>query len=272
MGLFFLRVLQGILIGIGGVLPGVSGGVLCIAMGIYKPIMEVLASPVKGLKQHARMLLPIGLGSAIGFFLLVNVVEAVMSSYETIATCLFAGMILGTLPSLWRSAGKEPRTAKSAVSFTLTFILIFSLLTYLQYAKGFYVAPNFFWYFFAGAIWAGSIVLPGISTAAILLFLGLFDRIVQAAHTIDFSVLFPLALGGILTLLTTAKLINRLYEKHFSVMAHIILGIVAATTIPLIPLRYASLSAFAVEISALVLGFSVSFLFDRCSTILDKSK
>ena len=33
-----LRVLQGMLIGVGAVLPGISGGVLCVVFGIYKPL------------------------------------------------------------------------------------------------------------------------------------------------------------------------------------------------------------------------------------------
>ena len=38
------QVLQGSLVGLGAVLPGVSGGVLCVVFGIYKTIMEFLAN------------------------------------------------------------------------------------------------------------------------------------------------------------------------------------------------------------------------------------
>ena len=55
---FVLRLFQGLLIGVGGILPGVSGGVLCIVFGIYKPLMEVLASPVQKLREHWKTLLP----------------------------------------------------------------------------------------------------------------------------------------------------------------------------------------------------------------------
>ena len=40
-----LRVLQGMLVGVGAVLPGISGGVLCVVFGIYKPVMELLSNP-----------------------------------------------------------------------------------------------------------------------------------------------------------------------------------------------------------------------------------
>ena len=37
---FFLKLIQGIVIGIGAVLPGISGGVLSVVFGVYQTIME----------------------------------------------------------------------------------------------------------------------------------------------------------------------------------------------------------------------------------------
>lgn len=52
------RVIQGAVIGLGAVLPGISGGVLCVVFGIYKPIMELLSHPLKNFKTHVPKLLP----------------------------------------------------------------------------------------------------------------------------------------------------------------------------------------------------------------------
>ena len=41
-----LRLAQGALIGLGAVLPGVSGGVLCVVFGVYRPLMRLLADPL----------------------------------------------------------------------------------------------------------------------------------------------------------------------------------------------------------------------------------
>lgn len=38
-----LRFLQGALIGLGAVLPGISGGVLCVVFGVYKTVMELFS-------------------------------------------------------------------------------------------------------------------------------------------------------------------------------------------------------------------------------------
>ena len=52
--LFLFRVVQGAFIGLGAVLPGISGGVLSVIFGIYKPIMELYRTLSKILKLTCR--------------------------------------------------------------------------------------------------------------------------------------------------------------------------------------------------------------------------
>ena len=66
---FVLHLLQGAMIGIGAVLPGISGGVLSVVFGIYEPIMAFLSNPREALSQYGRLLLPVLLGAAGGFLL-----------------------------------------------------------------------------------------------------------------------------------------------------------------------------------------------------------
>ena len=47
-----IHAIQGAIIGVGAILPGVSGGVLCVAFGIYEPMMELLSHPFKALKKN----------------------------------------------------------------------------------------------------------------------------------------------------------------------------------------------------------------------------
>lgn len=82
---FFLKLIQGIVIGIGAVLPGISGGVLSVVFGVYQPIMEFLADPVSCLKTHLPVLFPVFLGYGIGFLGVANL--AGLSSGE--AFCFF---------------------------------------------------------------------------------------------------------------------------------------------------------------------------------------
>ena len=59
---YLFKILKGALVGLGAVLPGISGGVLCVVFGIYKTIMEFLADPFRKFKTHFPKLLPYGIG------------------------------------------------------------------------------------------------------------------------------------------------------------------------------------------------------------------
>lgn len=259
---FGLRFLQGVIIGIGGILPGVSGGVLCVVFGLYKPLMEIIAQPKKNIGRHWRLMLPVLCGIAVGFFILLRAVSSIMEKNSEFATCLFVGLILGTLPALFRTAGKTKRTGGSYVALFSSLIVFLGLFLYLKHGVGFSITPNIFWFFFVGAVWGISIVLPGLSSASILLFLGLFEPMLDGAKHLDMAVLLPMALGGAAALIGLSKLFTLLFDRYASVMNHLIIGVVIATTIPIIPVRFANPAAFFVDAALLALGFVLAFLFD----------
>ena len=111
-GQWLMHVLHGALIGVGAILPGVSGGVMCVLFGIYQPMMALLSHPGKAFRQYSRLFIPVLIGCAIGFVGLSKVVELAFGADSAIVTCLFFGLILGTIPSLWREAGLKGRNAR----------------------------------------------------------------------------------------------------------------------------------------------------------------
>ena len=74
-GLWLLRVLHGALIGAGAILPGISGGVLCVMFGIYRPMMALLAHPFRTFRIYYSLFIPVILGWAVGFFALAGAVN-----------------------------------------------------------------------------------------------------------------------------------------------------------------------------------------------------
>lgn len=87
---FLIKILQGSLIGLGAVLPGISGGVLCVIFGIYKTIMELLADPFKNFKTHVPKLIPVMIGGAIGFLGIANILSVLLEKYPAPSVCLLA--------------------------------------------------------------------------------------------------------------------------------------------------------------------------------------
>lgn len=103
-GGFLFKLLQGILIGLGAVLPGISGGVLCVVFGVYAPIMALLSNPFRAFKKYALTLLPIVIGMGIGFLGVSKALGILLKAYPDASVCLFVGLIIGMLPSLFREA------------------------------------------------------------------------------------------------------------------------------------------------------------------------
>ena len=220
-----LRVLQGMLIGVGAVLPGISGGVLCVVFGIYKPVMELLSNPFRKFKTHVPKLLPVIVGAILGFLGVAKVLAFFLEKYPDQSVCLFVGLIGGMLPSLLREAGEQGRTRGSWISMGAAFVILLGLLLSLNMLSV-SIVPGFGWYLFCGFCMALSVIAPGMSFSTLLMPLGLYTPLVDGIGSLNFSVLVPAGIGAVVTVLCLAKAINALFTHFYSYAFHAIVGIV----------------------------------------------
>ena len=262
--LFAYRILQGALIGLGAVLPGISGGVLSVIFGIYKPIMELLSNPFKNFKTHVPPLIPIFIGGVIGFLGIANLLAFFLNKYPDPSVCLFVGLITGMLPSLFREAGEKGVARGSYLSLVVCMIVIFSLLTGLN-AASVEIEPNFISYLFCGFCLALSVIAPGMSFSTLLMPLGLYTPFVDGIGHLDFQVMIPGGIGAVVTVICLAKAINALFEHFYSLAFHGIVGIVIAATVMIIPFSSftASVSGCIINIICLVAGVIAALLLDK---------
>ena len=112
--------LCGVLIGAGAILPGVSGGVLAVVFDVYRPCMEVLTRPRTAVPRYWHMLIPLGIGGAAGFLVFAKGISAALDVSATVTTWLFIGLIVGTVPALFREAGREGRSAAAWVTYPVS--------------------------------------------------------------------------------------------------------------------------------------------------------
>ena len=128
---FILKLIQGIVIGIGAVLPGISGGVLSVVFGVYQPIMEFLADPVSCFKTHFPVLFPVFLGYGTGFLGVANLLAFLLENNPALSICFFLGLIFGTVPSLFQQAREQGYETGSDCAFFLCMLITFLLLCLL---------------------------------------------------------------------------------------------------------------------------------------------
>ncbi len=257
------RVLQGALIGLGAVLPGISGGVLSVIFGIYKPIMELLSNPFANFKTYVPKLLPVFIGGGIGFLGIANVLSFFLEKYPAPSVCLFIGLITGMLPSLFREAGEQGRSRASYVSMIVCMCAIFALLIGLKMTSV-EISPNFFWYLFCGFCLALSVIAPGMSFSTLLMPLGLYTPFVDGIGHFDLGILIPGGIGALVTVIALAKAINTLFDRHYSVAFHGIIGIVIAATIMTVPVDgFITVAQSAVNVVCFVVGIFAALALDK---------
>lgn len=261
--------IEGIVVGFGAILPGVSGGTLCVAFGMYRPIVETISDIKRGIKTYWLMLGVFILGIGVGFVGLSGVAAMLLEKNTALVTCAFIGFIIGTFPELWNDAGKEGRTKFSITAMVLGFAVMLGILSLLKTTLSLTIAPDIFGYLLCGLLWGLSFIVPGMSSSSLLLFFGLYQPMLEGISTFDFSVLIPMGVGMAACVLLLSKAVGFAYKNYFSVVSHAVLGIVASTAVMIMPPFDGGLSSVIIDIAFISGGAVISYIFTR---VCDKLK
>jgi putative membrane protein len=261
---WILRVLKGALIGTGFILPGVSGGALAAVFGLYERIISFIAHITKDFIKNVLFFIPVGLGALLGMFLLARPLSFFLENYEAQVLWGFIGCIIGTLPSLWKAAGKQGRCKRHYIILALTAVFGF-LLLYMaeQYLKA-QISLNIVTWVFAGVLIALGILIPGMSPSNFLIYLGMYKPMVSAFETMDVLVLLPILAGGVLCLFSFSKLVDKLIDVAYAGLFHFVFGIVLASTAMIVPRDYNYLSiGTLVCVGALIVGICLGLWMSK---------
>ena len=259
-----LWVIQGALVGIGAILPGVSGGTLCYAFGIYNQLLEVLSDPFKGLKKHWFMLIFVVLGVGVGFVGFAGVTNWLLGLNEGVVLCVFVGLILGTLPEIWNDAGEKGRNKFSIISLVVSFVLIATVFHVFRNVWVVTIQPGFVAWLFCGLLWGLGFIVPGLSSSTLIMFFGLYGAMSEGISKLEFSVIIPLGIALMVTFLLLSRVMKFVFDKFHSVVSHCVLGFVMATTLMILPFgEFTSVKNIAVFAVSIIGGAIASFFFSK---------
>ena len=232
MASWFARVIKGMIIALGFILPGVSGGVLAAILGIYERIIHFLAHLRQNFVENVLFFIPVGIGGILGIALFSYPVEYLLEHFQVVALWGFAGAIVGTIPSLWKESTQK--SARDKIDWTWligTFVVSGLLLYFLNDLVG-TLPATFASFVLAGALIALGTLVPGLSPSNLLLILGIYSPMLNGFKSLDLIGTFlPIAIGGVLAFLLFSKTMDFALTNYHSRVYHFIIGIVLSSTL-----------------------------------------
>ena len=260
------RVLKGMIIALGFILPGVSGGVLAAILGIYERMIRFLAHIKENFIENVLYFTPVAIGMVLGIAAFSYPVNLLLDNYKVIVLWGFAGAIIGTIPSLIKESVKESdRDRADTVTFWLSFILSGIFLYSLNGMVG-TLPANFLSFVLAGALIALGILIPGLSPSNLLLILGLYTPMLTGFKRLDlFGTFLPIGIGGALALILFSKAMDYILKHYHSRVYHFIIGIVLSSTLLIVlphsgnseSISYAGVSIFTLVLAAFFFGLGI---------------
>ena len=260
------RMLKGMIIALGFILPGVSGGVLAAILGIYERMIRFLAHIKENFIENVLYFTPVAIGMVLGIAAFSYPVNLLLDNYKIIVLWGFAGAIIGTIPSLIKESVKESdRDRADTVTFWLSFILSGIFLYSLNGMVG-TLPANFLSFVLAGALIALGILIPGLSPSNLLLILGLYTPMLTGFKRLDlFGTFLPIGIGGALALILFSKAMDYILKHYHSRVYHFIIGIVLSSTLLIVlpqsgnseSISYAGVSIFTLVLAAFFFGLGI---------------
>jgi len=253
--------LKGIIVGLGGVAPGLSGSVLLIIFGLYRKTLEALGSLLTNLKQNLRFLAPLVSGMILGVLLFSRLIDFFLNTYEVPTRFCFLGLILGTLPMVWQEVKKEGFSRKYYPVIVLAAAFGTWFFTVNPNAFPQVSDPTLLQKLLLGVAVAATAIIPGVDPAVFLSTLGFYEMYVSALANLNISILIPmaggLAVGAVVISFAMSLLFKRFYTASFSVIFGIFLSMIPNMLTDNCILGWDFSSV--VSILVLVLGFLVSW-------------
>lgn len=217
--------LKGIIVGIGGIAPGLSGSVLLVIFGLYQKTINAMGTLFKDFKKNLYFLVPLFMGFGVGVLLFSKVVDFLLNNYEMHTRFAFLGLIIGTIPLFYKEVKKEGFNNRYYILIAIA--LVFGLILF-NFNKGLFPTvtnPNFFQSVILGFAVAGSSIVPGVDSAVILSSLGLYEIYVSSMANLDLQVLIPAAFGLGIGVLVISFVVNSLIKRYYTVTFSIIFGL-----------------------------------------------
>ncbi|MEM7453696.1 MAG: DUF368 domain-containing protein [Planctomycetota bacterium] len=245
-------VFGGILMGLANLVPGISGGTMLLAAGIYPRFIDSVAE-VTRFKFKFRSLLVLGcvvVSAVVAIGLLAGMLKDLVVENRWIMYSLFIGLTLGGVPVVWKLTRKASPGLIAGGIAAFAAMVALAVLQASGYIGG--GGSNFVTLFIAGLAGASAMILPGLSGGYLLLLLGQYvpiltaienfknaleSRDIGAAMDPALTVVLPVGIGVVVGVAVVGNLLQWLFKRYRQVTLGILLGLLLGSVVGLWPFQ-----------------------------------
>lgn len=282
---FFRLGITGVFMGLANLVPGVSGGTMVLALGLYEEFIGAF-SDLTRLRFSKRAIIVVAMLfgiSALTIFTLAEGIQFLMETFLPGMLALFIGMTLGGVPALY----KELRPVRPAsAGFAALAFLLMGLIAFVLRPDT--TNPGWMLFFLGGIVGSSAMILPGISGSYMLLILGLYlpvlggisafkdalkSQDMTALFEVGFSIILPVGLGLVIGLAVLSNLLRFVLARYHKPAIGFLMGLLLGSVLGLYPFketRFDKLPRYAHEGRLTVLGFG--WQLDEDAVIVDNLK
>jgi len=216
---------KGIIVGIGGIAPGLSGSVLLVIFGLYEKTINAIGTLFKKFKENVFFLVPLFAGFGAGIVIFSKIINYFLTNFEIYTRFTFLGLVIGTIPLFYNEVKKKGWNNKYYIPMIISFIIGIILFFFNGNLFPQVTNPNFFQSIVLGVAVAGSTIIPGVDSATILSAFGLYEIYLASVDALNFTVLIPAGLGLGFGALIISYFINKLLKNKYTLTFSIIFGL-----------------------------------------------
>ncbi|MFV9485025.1 DUF368 domain-containing protein [Christiangramia sp. ASW11-125] len=229
--------LKGMAMGAADVVPGVSGGTIAFISGIYEELITTISGVNLGLlstwkangfkamweELNGNFILALFAGILVSIFSVMRVANYLLENHPILIWSFFFGLVVASIYFV----GKQ--IPKWTWKIVLALLIGAAVAFYIVSLPPLSASNSYLFLFFAGALAVCAMILPGISGAFILVLLGAYKSITEAAHDFDLKTLGIVGIGAVFGLLTFSKILKWLFVHYSSITLAVLTGFIAGS-------------------------------------------
>lgn len=242
--------MKGVLIGLGKILPGVSGSLIAITLGIYEKVIKIISE--LRIKDNINFLFKLCLGIVIGIMFGSKVIYYFLNNHYFFTMSIIIGLISSTIPNILKKI--KPKSRKDYLYIVIPFLLV---LLFSVFQNDIRLSHNCFNVVVFGFIDAFTMIVPGISGTAIFMMLGVYEFVLTILSSINIYLIF-FGVGLLIGVFITIKIVNYLIKKFSHIFYLLIIGFSLLSLIELAKITYSSnytIIEFVISLFFIIIGF-----------------